>query len=795
MAVLTLIALYANAHWMTRTLRLDTAPHTTVTAADDRSVGGKSLAAHQQDTQGHHLTCTIVQAYQWPYCQMNLNFGNPEGGVNFNDFDFIRLRLSSHGVGPNEQIRIFLRNFNPAYSKPGDFSSLKPQELSVDPNSEPSVIELRLNQFAVATWWAQEHPTSLANLGPQFDQISEVNLSTSGTAGPGEHHIRLESFELVGQWVTPATFRLGVIFIWLAVLVFFLVWEWRRSTLEVRKSALLQQQLHGVNAELESRVEERTRALAQSNTRLIEAMQTLDSARHELVQNEKNAALGALVSGIAHELNTPLGNAVLVSSTLADMLKNLELSSRSAMSRKTLNDFFVEARRGIEILEQNLARSATLIASFKQLSADQHSEQRRDFSLAQVANETSLAMMHRIRQTSHDLRIEIDPTITLNAYPGPLSQIFIILINNSLLHAFEGIAQGTMVLTAQLAQSDSVTITFSDNGNGIGASILRRVFEPFFTTKLGKGGSGLGLHLAHTFVTQVLGGKIDVHSAPGDGTRFVMVLPLVAPVPRGGLVRIGVPKDVLDDYTKFLNGRLIQGITQFTELNTRRDVVELSLFMQALLQRLPDLQVELCPTDNYAMGIEQLRAGTLAALATTSWKSDLESRSEELNISDAVIEQGQTLVGIYASPANAKALSCRTLADLQQLRIASNNDWSADWATLIAMGITHRVNVKTWPQMVYMASSGEVDAVLAPFSKSADLSIVLDGCTLVPIPNQRVCLQGTRHYATAKTQQGQLLADAVFPQLLRMREDGTFVRAMRECGFINTQTEQWAIVN
>ena len=809
---ITLLALYANENWMTRRLTINAQSDYLITAIDDRAEGGHSIAKLRKDDQGIHLDCNIQAGYQWPFCEIEIRLNrltssnqllgseSDKGsntaiqGLDLTQFDSLNIKLRSDGPEGSHPVRVFLRNYNPAYSKASLGSSLKPHEIVYDPNQAISMANFKLSQFMVASWWTQENPTSIDHIGPELDNVIALSFTTAGNVTPGAHRITVESVEFVGLWISAENFRLGIIFIWIIAFLSYLTLAWRRSKLDLLESNKLREALKHANEILEIRVEERTRALASSNSHLIETLQNLEGTRHELVQNEKNAALGALVSGVAHELNTPIGNALLVSSTLSDKIKELEFASENKFTRKALQDFLTESYRGTAILQQNLERAASLISSFKQLSADQHSEQRREFSLINVVDETRLAMLPSISQTQHIFQCDVDAAITMHAYPGPLSQILINLINNALLHAFEGIPQGHMLLTAKLVDEDKVEIIFSDNGNGIPATVLRRVFEPFFTTKLGKGGSGLGMHLAHTVVTQVFGGKIDIESVPGEGTSIRMVLPLIAPDLDQSVIKVGAPKDVVKDYQLFLDGRAVTSITDFSGHHSRRDVVELAFFICALQTALPEANYKIIAVDSYANGLEQLRTSSITTLATTCWQSDLETYAEEIYQSEAVIADGKSLVGIYTYPQNQHALACKTLNDLRQLRFVSNRDWSADWNTLERLGIMHCLDVKTWRQMVYMVSSGEVDALLAPFSTAHHMTIELDDCQLVPVPNLRITLRGSRHFACDTSAHGKMIADKVFPELRTQVQNGRFELALQQCGFFNAATEHWTIL-
>lgn len=795
LVVVTLFALYAHEKWMWQTWRLDQLPSSQFSVVDDRPEGGKSVAQLVQKDNAQIMLCEIANAYQWPFCELTLSISPNDEGVDLRRFETLKLKIESSGPEDSHQLRVFLRNFNPAYSKDQQSTTLKPHEVVFDPSREDAEVNFKLSQFMVASWWVQEHPMPVAHLGPELDRVVSLSIVTGGNVKPGHHEIKLKGIELSGRWISSANFRLIIIFVWLFAIVMYLLNSWLQSSRELKQSDQLRQELRIANEILESRVEERTRALATSNARLIDTLQNLEGARNELVQSEKNAALGTLVSGIAHELNTPIGNALLVGSTLSDITKKLHAATNTGLTKRVLNEFFEDALKGTDILIQNLERSATLIASFKQLSADQHSGQRREFNLKAVLEETALAMAPRLKHTHHQLLLEVDDDINMNSYPGPLSQVIMNFINNAVLHAFEGIDAGTMRLTAHVTSEDRVTIRFEDNGLGISASVLRRIFEPFFTTKLGKGGSGLGMHLAYNVVTQAFGGKIDIQSEPQRGTTIILDLPLVAPNAEGIKAKLAVPKDVLDDYLLFLGDRKIAEVSYFGGEHSRRDVVELALFLRAMQASLPNTGIELVPVDNYSQGIEKLREGLITALATTAWKNDLQAFLGELVISEPIIRDGQTVVGIYTRPSNTVALACKDIKDFQTLRIASNRDWSVDWQTLQNLGALHCVDVKTWRQMVYMVSGGEVDAVLAPFPNHEDLSIEYDGCKLIPIPGLVVSLHGSRHFGVSRNELGKKIADTVFPTLVQSVDSGAVTVAMRECGFINDSVKDWTVLH
>nr|WP_242523168.1 transporter substrate-binding domain-containing protein [Thiocystis minor] len=281
------------------------------------------------------------------------------------------------------------------------------------------------------------------------------------------------------------------------------------------------------NYGLERRVTERTRDLR-------ETLAQLERAQTDLVQSEKLAALGDLVAGIAHELNTPIGNAVMLASTLADQESNFRERMAAGLSRSALQRFIDAVRDNSDLLQRSLGRAAELIGSFKQLAVDQASYQRRAFALDEVVREIALTLQPRLRQSPATLDVSVAPDLRLDSFPGPLGQVLMNLIQNALVHAFDGRSAGRIRIESRPAAPGHVGIRVSDDGCGIDPANLGRIFDPFFTTRLGQGGSGLGLHIVYNLVTGLLGGMIAVHSVPGQGTAFDIELPLIAPLAMAG---------------------------------------------------------------------------------------------------------------------------------------------------------------------------------------------------------------------------------------------------------------------
>lgn len=278
----------------------------------------------------------------------------------------------------------------------------------------------------------------------------------------------------------------------------------------------IQTALSKANAQLEKNVAERTRQLRHT--------------QDDLIRSEKLAALGSLVAGVAHELNTPIGNSLLTSSTLH--AKTTEFAQKildGGIRRSDLNNYLSAATHASELIEHGLKSAAELIASFKQVAVDQASSKRRRFHVNKVCHDVIATMMAKIRQAGLQISMDIPMQIEMDSFPGPFDQVICNLVDNAILHAFDGKNDGHIWITAALLDQGTIEIRFADNGVGIPEENMSRIFDPFFTTKLGQGGSGLGMNIVYNIVTDLLGGQIHIESEDNAGTCFVMQLPLVAP--------------------------------------------------------------------------------------------------------------------------------------------------------------------------------------------------------------------------------------------------------------------------
>ena len=281
-----------------------------------------------------------------------------------------------------------------------------------------------------------------------------------------------------------------------------------------------------LNATLENRVAERTAELES-------AQQTLRRSQEDLSRSEARATLGTLAASVSHELATPMGNSMMTASTLADQARDFDkLIASGQLRRSDLNQFVAQVAEGNTLLVRNLERAAELLKNFRQVAADQASEQRRAFDLRQAIQEVVDTLAPSLKSKPHRVVLDVAPDIAMDSYPGPLGQVVINLINNAYLHAFDDKTPGLFTIAAQTG-GEWVNLTFQDNGKGISSETLKHMFEPFFSTKIGRGGTGLGMSIVENLVTKTLGGHVSVQSTPGAGTVVTVNIPRRAPTSRG----------------------------------------------------------------------------------------------------------------------------------------------------------------------------------------------------------------------------------------------------------------------
>jgi PAS domain S-box-containing protein len=298
---------------------------------------------------------------------------------------------------------------------------------------------------------------------------------------------------------------------------------------DVTEQRRIEQALRELNQGLEGRVMRRTQDLVDTNERLRGALDHLRHTQDELLRSEKLAALGDLVAGVAHELGTPLGNTLMAVSTLADEVGGFRRGMQDGLRRSALDQLLDSVDQAMAISQRNLRRAANLVTSFKQVAVDQASAQRRPFSLDEMVRELVLTLKPSFSRTPYKIEVDVPAGVTLDSYPGALGQVLGNLINNARIHGFDGRGHGRIRLHGSTGDDGWITLVVEDDGVGVAPELADRIFDPFVTTRMGRGGTGLGLHIAHNAATRILGGTLELRSTPGTGTCFTLRIPRVAP--------------------------------------------------------------------------------------------------------------------------------------------------------------------------------------------------------------------------------------------------------------------------
>ena len=254
------------------------------------------------------------------------------------------------------------------------------------------------------------------------------------------------------------------------------------------------------------------------NNDLYKANYQLVELQNELVEASKLSALGMMVAGLAHEMNTPLGGVRMALSSLG-VLVNREVETLPEKSKETMLN-------SINIADKNLTRAVNLVASFKRITADASGQDIELFSFNDVLKDILIVYKSLLKRQPGMLLIqECEPHIEMQGFPGILFQVMQNLIDNSLQHGFKDMNRGTIKIIARKS-GDNLELIIEDDGKGVSSEVVDRLFEPFVTTGRATKHTGLGLHLVHQWVYKLMGGRIEVTSKEEEGARFTVYIPL-----------------------------------------------------------------------------------------------------------------------------------------------------------------------------------------------------------------------------------------------------------------------------
>ncbi|MGL1956678.1 MAG: YfiR/HmsC family protein [Colwellia sp.] len=263
-----------------------------------------------------------------------------------------------------------------------------------------------------------------------------------------------------------------------------------------------------------------------TSTKLINTLTHLEKTQEQLIKSEKMASLGALIAGVAHEINTPLGIAVTSTSLIHE---NTEIIAKSlankTLKQSQLKSFIDIVLESACISNKGLNRVIILLRNFKQVAADQIIEQMREINIADYIDEVMTTLANEMKKHNVNYQLRGSSKIEIITIPGAFAQVLTNLVNNSIRHGFDDKENGSITIAVEKNSADEIIITYKDDGIGMTEEVLAQIFDPFFTTKRNKGGTGLGMNIVFNIIEQKLAGKIQVDSVYEQGITCAITLP------------------------------------------------------------------------------------------------------------------------------------------------------------------------------------------------------------------------------------------------------------------------------
>lgn len=252
-----------------------------------------------------------------------------------------------------------------------------------------------------------------------------------------------------------------------------------------------------------------------------------EALRDQVLKTEQMATLGRMVSGIAHELNTPLGSGLVAASNLQEETRSIQkLQAENQLTRSAFEHYLSVCNESQQIIYSTLKRSADLVASFKQVSVDQHIDEQRQVDLPEYLNEVLLSLKPRLKHSAISLETHFPEQLLTVTHPGAIAQVMTNLMLNALIHGFNDGTRPGEIHVALTEKEYEIELIVEDNGDGISQDKQTKIYDPFYTSRRNRGGTGLGLNIVYNLVTQKLSGQIRLVSQPIiEGSRFIVTLP------------------------------------------------------------------------------------------------------------------------------------------------------------------------------------------------------------------------------------------------------------------------------
>lgn len=285
------------------------------------------------------------------------------------------------------------------------------------------------------------------------------------------------------------------------------------------------EQLKTLNASLEEKVKKRTKELSFKKSELEKNLKELKATQKKLIEKEKMAALGSLVAGVAHEINTPIGTSYTgVSNLEKENVRFLDKLEEGTITKDDLINYLNLVTESTEIIHSSLEKASQLINSFKKIAVDQSNLNKTAFNIKEYIDTIILSLKHELKNHTYTIDINCPDSLEIESYPGDFSQIFTNLIMNTLYHGYSEEEHIEINIDVR-KKNNQIEIVYKDYGKGISNKNIKNIFDPFFSTRTHGNSSGLGLNIIYNIVTQKFNGSISCSSVKDEYTEFKIVLP------------------------------------------------------------------------------------------------------------------------------------------------------------------------------------------------------------------------------------------------------------------------------
>ena len=261
------------------------------------------------------------------------------------------------------------------------------------------------------------------------------------------------------------------------------------------------------------------------------------------------------------------------------------------------------------------------------------------------------------------------------------------------------------------------------------------------------------------------------------------------------IVDISVETDIYYYAKDIIGNRAILDVTDYSGINSQRDVVEFILVQHALLLGGSNISFNFIQGNYDARNLKLLNEGLLLLSFDTLWKSATEKYKQNLFISEPLIENGEYFAGLYVSEKKLKEIENSNSIQLSNFSIVSSRAWHVDWKTLQHLKPKKLLHESDWIVLAKMVSRGWVDGMLAPFKKQEKFSYIGPDYRIFAVPKVKVALEDSRHFVVSKNHPlGKQTFKALQKGLKILRERGLIKRAYRQSGFINNDVKNLRVL-